>query len=379
MVNQISMLSICIGASFLVGCSSSGFFPENVAGAENPVEAARLAAETANLPATKIIIAPLDLSNSKMRVGEWVIREDNPGYENQPWFVPGQASFYYVAQGESGKTDIWRADLDEGLERQQNVTVRNNEFSPRLSPDGQYLTYVQELEAGAMTRVHRLSLSDTANDNAASLGDAVFDFGPIGYYAFLDGGAKAIAYARTEPGSLMLIEVESGDALKLADNVGRGLLADPNGARAFFTSVTQTGAHLLQSYDWRTGEIDSYFELVDGAQDFALLFHDDGSLKSVLSASNRQLRQRDLEDNAWTIFADYSDSDIGEISRVAVSDDEKWLAFVVADNSVASDLLEENLDGAPVHLTHNLRSVITSRFCRLQISCRRFRQWPLHR
>lgn len=339
-----SQAAIVASIALLVsGCANIPLIDRTIATGSG-VDTQSLAAEATSLPATEIVIAPLRLSSDHI-VGSWVIRTENPGYENQPWFEPGRHSFFYVAEGESGKTDIWRVDLTDKLERQQNITADVNEFSPRLSPDGTAVTYIQESVDGTSTKVHRLSLADAAKDNSDTRGSEVFDFGPVGYYSFLDGGAKAAVFYRSEPGSLYLVDVLSNSSTKLADNIGRGLLSDPGGNKVYFTSPSELGAHMLHSYDWRSSDTARYFELIGGASDYALLFDEQGNPRTVFAASGQKIFMRAFGDaETWTEIADYSASDIGEISRVAVSDDAMWIAFVVADDVMPESILPPDIE-----------------------------------
>ncbi len=250
------------------------------------------------------------------------------GYDNQPYFIPGEEAFYFVSEGESGKTDISRYDLKLGASAPVFVSADRSEFSPRRAPGGE-LSYIQENPAGDVTRVHRRA-------PGAAKGAAVADFAPVGYYAWLDGGAALAVYFRSDPGSLHRIDVASGATSLVREKIGRAMEASASGDSLWFAAIEDaaTPSFRLMRYDSAGGEQAPLFPLPDGAQDFAIDFDNRGEAVGVYSAAGSALYWRSLgaPESGWRIAADLSPYGIAKASRVAV-DREQGLIAVVGEAS----------------------------------------------
>lgn len=275
-------------------------------------------------PDTDIFVGGLSFDGGAPVVGGISNVTARVGYNNQPSFLPGEAAFYYVAEGDSGKTDIRLHDIARSASQPVFTSTDRSEYSPKRTPDGAHLSYIQESPDGDVTRVYQRPL-DGSGDGAA-----VADFAPLGYYAWLDDGAALGVYYRSEPGSLYRVDAASGATTLLHDNIGRALAADRNGAHLWFTEIIDGEKPLfrLMRYDSASGEIVSLFDLPPGAQDFALVSNDHGAADLVFSAEGATLYWRSLGEKAgeWRKAADLAG--VKNATRIAVSDDLKWVAIV---------------------------------------------------
>lgn len=195
-----------------------------------------LAADTANLPETDIYLAPLSVSEDGAEVGTFRAVVATPGYDNQPSFLPGEAAFYYVSEGESGKTDIWRYDIETDEATRFHDSPSVSEFSPKAAPAVYGVSYIQENEAADVTRVHHAPAT-------GGPGEAVIDFAPLGYYAWLGAGDMLAVYLRSEPPSLHLVDIADGKKRLIAENIGRSLHPAPDGGGLYFTQKKTEGGH----------------------------------------------------------------------------------------------------------------------------------------
>ncbi len=294
----------------LSGCAATG------PAAEPPVVAAP------DIPDTEIFAGGLSFADGAPVISELKNATSRAGYDNQPSFLAGEAAFYYVAEGESGKTDIRLYDLARGASQPVFTSTDRSEYSPKDAPGGG-ISYIQENEAGDMTRVH-------LRKAGAEDGAPVADFAPLGYYAWLEGGAALGVYYRSEPGSLYRVDVASGATKLLRERIGRALQADKPGGVLWFTEIIDEEKPSLQLMSYRpaSGEIAAFFELPHGAQDFAIVFDRGGVATSIVSAQGATLYWRALskQSGGWSKAADLTG--LANATRIAVSDDNRWIAIV---------------------------------------------------
>ncbi|HXI87847.1 MAG TPA: hypothetical protein VNH64_10340 [Parvularculaceae bacterium] len=317
----------------------AAFAPTAASAGDQPKAAAPPpAVAPAQMPDTEILVASLSWRGSRPQLHKPYNATNHKGYDNQPWFLPGADAFLFVSEGESGKTDIWRYDIKSKKRRRLFFSPKVSEYSPRLAPDGARISYVQENEAGDMTRVSAHSL------DGADEGAPIINFAPLGYYAWLDGGAALAVYYRSEPARLYRVDIASGDQTLLYENIGRALQSDATGAHLWFTAApVDAGANAggsppasftLMRYDSATGSIAKLFELPAGDEDYAVAFSKSGSPLGVFAASGGAIYFRTLDENegdsAWERVVELSSAKIGNATRLAVSDDLKWIAIVGA-------------------------------------------------
>lgn len=245
-----------------------------------------------------------------------------PGYDNQPSFIPGAASFYYAASGESGKTDIWRYDLATGDTAQITDTPTESEYSPRQAPDGRSIAYIQESPDGSMTTLNVRDPEGTAR--------RIVELAPLGYYAFFDSGLQAAVFYRSEPPELHLIDIVRSLNTRHAQSIGRGLYASPDGSGVHYTT-TSGEAVLLNRYDTATTTSTLLFPLPPGAQDYAIFALPDGSTAFLAGSETTLYFHPGATTEDWVEVADLGDAEVGQITRLAVSEDLGTLAVVVGE------------------------------------------------
>lgn len=315
MLVRAGRVSAAFAFSFVAaGCSSSA--PD-----ETPPSQPDLTADTASLPKTDIFVGALSFDDGAPRVEGLRAAVANPGYDNQPSFLPGKASFYFVSEGESGKTDIWRYDVESGASQRLFHSPLISEYSPKAAPAGYGVSYIQENEAADVTRVHHMPLSGGA-------GAAVIDFAPLGYYAWLNGGKTLAVYLRSEPATLHLVDIATGNTRQIDERIGRSLQATPDGGGFFFTAINEDQQALVMSFSAKANSTAPVTYLPDGAEDFAVAFSDNGAAIGIFAAAESALYFHAAGSGEWRRVGDFSGEGIGRISRIALSDDNGQIAIV---------------------------------------------------
>ena len=300
-------IGVCCLAPLVASCT--GVTPPAEEASSGPVVEA-----ATSLPETDIFLGELSgLGDNPLVVADIVNVTAVPGYQNQPRFVSDdEGKFYFVSEGPSGKTDIWLYDYRASEQTQITDTPGKSEYSPKPAP-GNRLSFIQESEDGAMTRVH--ALREDAEDGAA-----IVDFAPLGYYEWLNNGATLGVFYRSDPPALHLVDVASGETREIFDNVGRSFQASTDGASLYVTRGDSDGRHRLMQVDVLTGAAEPIMALPGASQDFWLLFDDAGALDIVISSEGAKLLTRRVRSQAgWAVSADVSALGYDEISRVVVA------------------------------------------------------------
>lgn len=279
-----------------------------------------------DIPDTDVFVGRIASYDSGPIIGSLKNVTDRKGYDNQPSFLAGKNAFYYVAGGKGGKTDIRLYDIASGKSRPVAVTKDRSEYSPKEAPGGG-ISYIQENPEGDVTRVYRRSLAKKDD------GAPVAEFAPLGYYAWLDGGKALAVYHRSEPGSLYRVEVASGEKKLLHENIGRAMTSDRKGEHLWFTGAAGGGdapAFDLLRYDTASGAIAPVFALPPGAEDFAILFDENGEASVALATSGAKIYSRSVREpeKDWAEIADLAQYGAAKATRMAINDTESTIAIV---------------------------------------------------
>lgn len=163
-----------------------------------------------------------------------------------------------------------------------------------------------------MTRVHALR-------EVGEVGAAVIETGPVGYYEWLQDGATLAVFYRSEPPMLQFVDVASGEARDVFENVGRVLVSSPDGGTLFAARGDDAGNYEIVAVDVASGATETLLPLPPGAQDFFLVFSEVGFPAMAYSSMGTQLATYDFaNDSVWHAAADISELGYGAITRISV-------------------------------------------------------------
>lgn len=281
-------------------------------------------------PNTDIYTAELSMIDGKVWLGTPQPVAVGEGYDNQPAFLPGGNSILYTSAGPSGKTDLWQRDLIIGATLQLTDTPNRSEYSPRLTPDGTSLAYIQEDVTGEVTEVYTQPFGQNENASPAS---AYVAIKPVGYYAFLGQGEAVLTFLRDPPPSLQHTVRATGETRQIASPIGRALYVPRQSASganpAFFTIERADGPYQVNRYDEVTGAVSPLFDLQGDVQDYAVFAMPDGARYGFFMAEETRLYFRtDRKDDTWQQVADLYQSGVTDITRLAVNDAGTRIAVV---------------------------------------------------
>ncbi|MHA7871011.1 MAG: TolB-like translocation protein [Hyphococcus sp.] len=291
--------------------------------ASDSAPAPDLASDTASLPSTEIAFAALAFDDGAPTLGKPRNITQHDGYDNQPSFVRDNSALYYVSEGASGKTDVWRYDIAQDSAVRVYASPTVSEYSPKELPAGYRVSYIQENETADVTRVH-------AAPAAGGAGAPVIDLAPLGYYAWLQGGKTLAVYLRSEPARLQLVDVATGAVEDIASTIGRSLQHGPGGARLYFTIMDDEDNHRLHVYDLETRSVTPLVALPEATQDYAVVFDETGAAQGVFAGDGSVLQYAMIggDDQGWRPVRDFAPDRLAKLSRIAVSGDHQWIAVV---------------------------------------------------
>lgn len=240
---------------------------------------------------------------------------DNPGYDNQPSFLPNGSGILY-SRTRGDQTDVALYTIKSG--KTEFITnTSGSEYSPTpipdkpyfstivLEKDGEQLLYQYPIEAGERSLV-----------------------GPtlkIGYHCWFDV-STIYAFVLGDPFTLQECRIGEQVNTILADNPGRSLHKIPGTDKISFVSKQDSVKWIISTFHPETTDIDALFPTIPGAEDMTWLDEE-----TILMGSGSSLYMRSLEDEDWKKVADLASFDLTGITRVAVHRKKGLLTVVVAE------------------------------------------------
>lgn len=281
-------------------------------------------AEDMGLPTTDIFLADLGWTGSVPAVTNMRNATRHPGYDNQPAFLPNGHDFFYSSESEGGSTDIRIYLSASGNSQQITSTPDSGEYSPRNYGATSGIYFVRQLADGSTQHLIH------ANANGSDP-QPVLDMTTIGYYAFNADRSVVALFVLGDSFTLQVADVESGETIVVAEDIGRALYSEPGGEAVLFTTGNEEEGWSLNRYEYATGETTALFPFVGMGQDFAVHRMGDGTLVYLTSEDGTFYAR--TADTDWAPVADFGGAMIANVTRMAVSDDGTTLAFVADDRS----------------------------------------------
>lgn len=266
---------------------------------------------------TDVYLAPITRIRDSVVIGKATNVTHRPGYDNQPSFLPNSRGILYTVVGADAQADIWRYDIAE--RRTSRVTITpESEYSAAVMPGGRRMSVIR-VEPDSTQRLWSFDLDGT---NPQLLLSALK---PVGYHAWLTPSRLATFVLGT-PATLHVIDSDGGHDEIRARDIGRALQRIPGKEAFSYSQRDSTKALWIMT---QTLSSESATMLVKAPADNEYhVWTPDGVL---LSATNGMLVRwnRALDaTSGWLPVADLSKAGVKNVSRLAVSPDGRWLAFV---------------------------------------------------
>jgi hypothetical protein len=273
-----------------------------------------LTADAQAAPSSDIFLAPLSMENGRPVIGAAVNITNRPGYDNQPSFTPDSRSILYTSTREDAQSDIYRYDL-ASKQITRVTSTPESEYSATVMPGGARFSVIR-VERDSAQRLWSFALDGSEPKVVIAA------LKPVGYHAWLDANTL-VMFVLGQPNALVRGDVRGGKLDTLARGIGRSLAALPDGLGFSYTQTVDS-AQMLRTMGRQSGGVTSdLVRLPRGSQDIAWL---PGS--GVLVGSDSKLLFWHTGAAGWTEAADFASAGATQITRIAVSPDGKWVAFV---------------------------------------------------
>jgi hypothetical protein len=273
---------------------------------------------SAQAPSTDVYLAPLSRIGDSLVVGRAVNVTHRDGYDNQPAFTPDSRAILYTARSDS-QSDIWRYDLRTRATRRLTNTPES-EYSAQVMPGGRRFSAIR-VERDSTQRLWSFAMDGRGPRLILR------DLKPVGYHLWL-GADRLAAYVLGAPNTLHLVNADGTRDTVVARDVGRALQLIP-GSTLFSFAQRDSAKHLRIVGAWRHGDDPAVEPLIMAPDDNE--YHAWTPTGVLLTASHGVLLRWNGKTGrigAWLPVADLTVNGVKNVSRLAVSPDGRWLAFV---------------------------------------------------
>jgi hypothetical protein len=269
----------------------------------------------AQAPNTDIYLAALARHGDSLVIAGAENITRRAGYDNQPSFLPDGSGLLYTVIDANGQADVWRYDI--GSRRTSRVTASpESEYSPTVMPGGSRLSVIR-VERDSTQRLWSFALDGS---DPQLLLPALQ---PVGYHAWL-GPDRLVAYVLGTPSTLHVIDRDGRNDEVRARDVGRALQRIPGQGWYSFTRRDSTRAAWIVAQPLEGGPLAPLIRAP--SDDEYHVWTPEGALLSATRGAIVRWNGRTGADGEWLPIATIPG--VKNISRLAVSPDGRWLAFV---------------------------------------------------
>lgn len=240
-----------------------------------------------------------------------------PGYDNQPAFLADATGFLYTAAGTDGQTDIWRYEMRTRRHLRITATAES-EYSPTMMPGGKRFSVVR-VERDSAQRLWSFALGGT---DPRLLLPAL---APVGYHAWLDPERLA-AYVLGTPSTLHVLGRDGSDDEVRASDIGRTLSRIPAQEWYSFVQHDSTKTPWIVAQPFEGGEVSRLVRIEEADEFYA--WAPDGTLLSASDSAIVRWNGVSGDGSEWIALPSLAPFPVKHISRLAVSPDGRWVAFV---------------------------------------------------
>lgn len=252
------------------------------------------------------------------------------GYNNQPCFsIDSKYLLYASDEDGSGSPDVMKYDLQRDSAMQITSTDAS-EFSPTPTANGRFTTIhvaKPNAEGEEYTESQQLWEYDSTGKGLGPIISAT----RIGYHAWLDANHVAVFIVGSEDGKtphkLAVYNTTNGSVINIASNIGRCIKRAPNGLLTYVDKSDSTAYKIIATAG-DSQSIDTIVTLPKGTEDFCWMY--EGTIFTFANGTLYGCATYE-QPRKWKPFVSpYVD---GTISRLVMSPDSRYFAWVVKKNS----------------------------------------------
>ena len=245
----------------------------------------------------------------------------SPGYDNQPSFMRDSRSVLFTSNRDGRQSDIYRYWIADRKLTQLTETAES-EYSATIVPAGNGFSVIQ-VEPDQTQRLWQFDLSGKSPQVVLA------DVKPIGYHAWIDA-STVMVFVLGQPATLQRATPGSPTVEIVTGNIGRSLVSIPGTRAVSFTTRDESRVWSFKRYDADTREVTTLVQAPDGAtgEPYAAWTRDG----RLFTAAGTKILSWKAGETGWTTVGDLSVAPVKNLSRLAVSPDGRWLAFVAEPN-----------------------------------------------
>lgn len=263
---------------------------------------------------TEIYLVDISKLNDKIELNNLRNISNNKGYDNQPSFYDDETIVF--ASTRNKQTDISMYKIADKKASWICNTGFGSEYSPLKVSNSKSISAVRLDTSG----LQRLYIYNVKNGKSKEL---IKDL-KVGYHVWHNKDILVTTVLVEKGMDLALVNLKTNSTQKLHKNVGRSLHKIPNSGLISFIS-NQT----LMSVNPVSGEVKSIMQLPLQVKDMCWLTE-----TVILIPDGKVIAQFNISDGKLSILHNFKEDEINDISRIAVSSDGKYLAFVSEDSKL---------------------------------------------
>tara|TARA_R110002051_G_scaffold55017_1_gene102829 strand:+ start:178 stop:1353 length:1176 start_codon:yes stop_codon:yes gene_type:complete len=253
---------------------------------------------------------------------------NSKGYNNQPFFYDDEHVIF--ASTKNDFTDIFLYNLKDNSKRFISDTPNGGEYSPQRIPNSTNISAVR-LDADGLQRFYQYDF--TTGKNKEIISDL-----KVAYPNWFDENTLVAVSIVNDSLELFICDLKKKKNISVAKNVGRSVHQIPNTNMMSFISKENKDSWVLKSINPKTQEIKTIIAL-GKHEDITWL--PNGTL--LISNGKSIYKFHPKKDKNPSLFFEFSDENINNISRMVVNSDGSKIAF--AAEVSPEYLAEEQLIG----------------------------------
>lgn len=267
-------------------------------------------------PSTDVYLVAMPSADGAWDAASALNISSHADYDNQPSFAPDGASILFTSRRDGQQTDIYRYVVASRTLHRLTETAES-EYSPTTVPAGDGFSVIR-VEADNTQRLWKFD-ADGANPSLL-----LPDVRPVGYHAWASDDTLLL-FVLGEPATLQRARVGTPGSRIVARDIGRAVLPMPGGQGVSYTARGEDGTWRVWKYDPRTDASTPLVDALEGSADRDCAWTPDGRL---LMARDTTIHWWRPGRDGWTPLVDLAPAGVRNVSRMAVSPDGRWLAFV---------------------------------------------------
>jgi len=279
-------------------------------------------------PNTDVYVFDLGMENNNVVLSNPKNISNNDGYDNQPSFLNNNSILY--ASTRSDQTDIRLFDIEAGsISSWITDTPTGSEYSPLKIPNKKAVSAIR-LDLDGLQRLYEY---DIATGNSKPI---LKDL-KVGYHIWYNDNILVSTVLIENRMDLVVSNLKDKTNYTFQKNVGRNLSKIPNTDLISFISK-EGDIWEIKSLNPISGETSIISKTLKNSEDICWL-----NDSNILTGNGKSLfRLNTKSDGQWKKIQSFKEDEINNITRIAVSENSKRLAFVAEDSP--AKIVQKQLD-----------------------------------